>query len=337
MSAMPVTRTAIARRAGVHRSTVSRVLSGEAALARIPQATVARVQAAARELGWSSAPVRRTLAPPVIALVADHRFDFHNTAFEQLIPGLVEVFARKGIDVRLVQVREPEDWAQRGLALEVRGVVLLSTMAGIVDQLIPQFGVPVVAFNPAAELPSVDQVLLDDVHGMVQLVDHVVALGHRHLTLIEHDTMDHRWSQDLRRQGAMERCAEHGVRLTVLSVDARNLHRQPEVVVDHLSSEARPTALLCYSNHGVAEIARLLLNRGWAVPGQISLACGLGAHYLQVLQVPVTAVDLDAVQIATALARLLHQRLSGDPAPPQRVLVPPKLVVRASTGPAPRR
>ena len=337
LGAMPVTRTAIAQRAGVHRTTVSRVLAGGAAAARIPPATVARVLAAARELGWTSGPVQRPLAPPVIALVADHRFDFHNSAFELIIPALVEALAREGLDVRLVRLRDAEDWAKRRLADEVRGAVLLSTMAGFIDQLVPQLGLPVVAWNPAAELSNLDQVLIDDELGMVQLVDHLVGLGHRHLMLVEHDAIGHRRSQDLRRQATISRCADHGVRLTRLAVDAWKLHLQPERIVEHLTPAGGPTAVLCYSNNGVAEILRRLLEEGWSVPGRISLASGLGAHYLAVLQVPVTAIDLDAAQVASAITRLLMQRLHGDQSPPQRIVIPPTLVVRASTGLAPRR
>ena len=50
---------------------------------------------------------------------------------------------------------------------------------------------------------------------------------------------------------------------------------------------------------------------------------------------PLTTVAIDANGIGRAAARVLLQRIASPDAPVQRVVLPPRLVVRSSCGPVP--
>ena len=79
-----------------------------------------------------------------------------------------------------------------------------------------------------------------------------------------------------------------------------------------------------------------LLKRGIGVPGELSVVGYDDIHYSAFLEVPLTTVALPTAQIGQIAAEILFDRMAtGSSAKPWRqVLLPPRLVIRESTGSA---
>lgn len=80
-----------------------------------------------------------------------------------------------------------------------------------------------------------------------------------------------------------------------------------------------------------------LSQRGWKVPDDIAL-CGFNNSQLsQFSQPPLSSVDCNAVQVAHMLFDLLMRSINGVAIPELNVLVPPRLILRRSSGIDPER
>jgi len=76
-----------------------------------------------------------------------------------------------------------------------------------------------------------------------------------------------------------------------------------------------------------------VLERGLRVPDDIALIGASNLLHMDLLRVPLSSIDQSTALIGDRAANLLLRRMESGPKPqPTIVLVPPKLVVRDSSG-----
>ena len=104
-----------------------------------------------------------------------------------------------------------------------------------------------------------------------------------------------------------------------------------------LDRASRPTALLCLSEATAAGVVAGARARGVSVPGELSVIAFTDHEGPPAACLPVTSVVLSADRLAAvAMEEATRQLKSGIPAEPRKVVVPAKLIVRMSCGPASR-
>ena len=80
-----------------------------------------------------------------------------------------------------------------------------------------------------------------------------------------------------------------------------------------------------------------LKDRRAKIPRQLSLAAYDDVPWMSLVQPALTTVDQSTVEMGRSCARLLLARIRGELPPKRRIVkVPARLIVRGSTGPAPR-
>jgi DNA-binding LacI/PurR family transcriptional regulator len=185
----------VARLAGVSQSAVSRVVSGDAATARIPEETRRRVFDAVRELGYVANPAARAMRKQRNNLLGVHTFervfphareDFY---FEFLL-GIEERAEEIGFDLVLFTSTRAGADGERKIYLNgtnrlnlADGSILLglSTDRGELARLWYE-GYPFVHIGrrevPGAEIP---QIIPDYRTASEQIVERLAQLGHRRL------------------------------------------------------------------------------------------------------------------------------------------------------------
>lgn len=183
-----VTLKDVARAAGVHPSTASRVLNS-ASQHRVNPVTVKRVLAAAEALNYRPSSVARALRTSRTFAVGVAVPDLGNPVFPPVIRGLEDILSAAGYTLILSNsdsdlLRE-RTVVRAMLARQVDGVVLLTSHIRdpIVQELVTS-GVPLVLIGRTVEEPRVSSVVSDDVAGMAMAVDYLVRLGHSRIAFI---------------------------------------------------------------------------------------------------------------------------------------------------------
>jgi len=326
----------IASAAGVHVSTVSRVLNGDPALSIRPE-TIERILAAARTQGYRPNAAARALKQDRTGALAFVVPLLRNPIWVRLQRGALQRASARGYVVMMLE--EPEEdpkppSAYRYLVEESRvDGLLLATALRLAGPEAVVRGVPHVYVNRRGPDRGNDVVM--DEPGAVRLfIEHVASLGHRSVVLID-------GPQDVdtvhRRVNAARRyCAELGLAVTI-----RHAPATEEGGWDTARSIIRagrvPTACGVGSINQLYGALAAFRDAGVAVPGEVSVVSFDEDECLAFLEVPVTSVSMPLEELGSAAVDALVARIEGGPAADVRVREPMSLVARSSVGPAPDR
>jgi GntR family transcriptional regulator, arabinose operon transcriptional repressor len=203
-------------------------------------------------------------------------------------------------------------------------------------------GFPLVLID--RQLPDIttDTVLVDNIGGAQTVVSHLLALGHRRIACIT--PFGRPKSVEARIQGYEQALHEAGILpLAAISL-ARPLPASdngapsfsPEALapIEHLLSVAdRPTALFCINDFIALGVMRHILARGLRIPDDIALAGFDDIPIALHMPVPLTTVAQPKYEIGRQAAQLLLDQLASAVAPSRTIILPTRLIVRASTSP----
>jgi DNA-binding LacI/PurR family transcriptional regulator len=330
----------VARAAGVSKGAVSFALNDRPG---VSQGTRERILKAAAELGWTPSSKARALsvskalavglviARPPETLRAD-------PFFPTFIAGVESVLSDRGYSLLLHLVADParEEQVYRRLAAEGRvdGVFVLDLH---VDDrrpaLLGEIGLPAVVIGPTADDSPLPCVAIDDAPGITAAVEHLVALGHRSIAHVSGlGVTVHGRSRARAWRSALDRAALEAGLCVEADYSAESGVRATREVLDRPD---RPTAIV-YANDVMATAGLSWASaRGIRVPEDLSITgfddIEMAAH----LEPPLTTVTVDVLAWGEAAARHLLDVVDGTE--PTRAQLPPaQLVVRGSTGPAPR-
>lgn len=332
---------AVAQRAGVHFSTVSRVLSHPEVVA---PSTRARVLAAIKALNYApntaAAGLRRQQSGKILVITPD----LSNAIFPMVLGGIEAAAHEAGFAVLLGYTawgeRDREDRYARMMAnAEADGLVFLSPevpraarqMVAAATRGRPARVVNVLSCEPAARIPSVS---IDNERAASDAVDYLLSLGHRRIGLV---TGPRGVIVDARVRGVRKRLRQAGLRGTLpwveesLSIEGGR-HGAERLLAQHREL----TAIFCTKDEqaiGALQGARL---RGLRVPQDLSVVGFDGVVIAQHTQPPLTTVTQPMDALGRTAVRLLIDIIGGVGIAP-KVTLPHQLVVRKSTAPPRRR
>ncbi|HEX3134941.1 MAG TPA: LacI family DNA-binding transcriptional regulator [Planctomycetota bacterium] len=339
---MAVTLKRIAEQCGLSLQTVGAVLSGKADLFR-PE-TVARVQAAATELGYrpnSAAKAMRFGRFDCAALVLSDN-PWRSTLFRPQITGMDHALTAAGM--HLVHAIIPEDDLRaRGQVPKIIGELmadglLINYNTGIpeaLDQVITKHRLPAIWMNAKR---ACDCVYPDDEGAGRQATEHLLKLGHRRIAYVDycHATshQDHHYSALDRQQGYEQamRAAKLPPRVftAALAVPTAQI---PQAARTWLTAADRPTAVVTYCEREAEPIfyaATALL--GMQVPRDLSIVT-IADDPADHTGVPLATVILPRYELGKVAVELLVQRIAS----PRRSLaaraLPSRLEAGVSTAP----
>ena len=327
----------VASAAGVSKGAVSFALNDRPGVA--PD-TRRRILEVAEELGWTPSPRARALSVSkalAVGLVVARPPEIlrADAFFPAFISGLETVLSRRG-HVLVLQVAEHGDEATyRRLAKEGRVDGVFVTDLQVEDPRPARLGelsLPFVVVGPSLEDDPTPTLGVDDGPGVRAAVAHLVGLGHRRIAHVSGpQAMVHGRS---RRTAWVQALAEAGLPEGIC-VEADFSAESGAAATRTLLDLAEPPTAIVFANDLMAMAGlSLAVSRGVSVPGDLSVTgfddMEISAH----LQPSLTTVNTDVVAWGRAAATRLLEMVDGLPSTPVD-LPPARLVVRASTGPAP--
>jgi LacI family transcriptional regulator len=314
--------------AGVSAKTVSRVINDDPAVA---PGTAERVQAAILELGFHPNPVARSLRmgrDDAVGLVVENIAD----PFMAEVTGAVEEMAReRGMFVVIASAGyapENERAVVSGLTnRRVAGLIITPTSGdhSYLNQSPTRF--PTVFVDRPPIQHDADTVLADNEGGARTGTKHVIDHGHRRVAFVG-DRL-HIYTTRLRYQGFRAAMLDAGLPVDerLVRVDAMGAQNSTAAMVDLLASDPVPTAVISANARTSLGVVRALHQRGRTDIAHVSFDDFQAADSLTP---PVTAIYQDPQALGRQAAELLFNRLNGDTSPPQRVVLPVKLIIRGS-------
>jgi LacI family transcriptional regulator len=322
----------VAALAGVALKTVSRVINGEPG---VSPALVARVNDAVARLGYQPNLTARSLRrtdqkTAAIGLVLD---DTSNPFSSALFRAIEDVAAARGI---LVFAGSSDEDPER------EAVVLRALVARRVDGLIvspashdlsgflldSRWDRPLVLVDRRGAFPLSDCVVSDNREGVVRAVEHLARQGHRRIAFL--GDLSSIWTANERYLGYVD-----GLRSVGLAVDQTLVHRElrgaeaaESAVTALLDGTTPPTAAVTGQN--LLTIGAIRALRRFDRQHSFALVGFDDFPLAEMLDPSVSVVAQDVAAIGRAAAERLFARLDGDVSPPQKVVIPTRLIVRGS-------
>lgn len=327
----------VAARAGVSRATASLVLRESPLVAA---ETRARVRAAVDALGYTynrgAATLRARRSMTIGLLVTE----LTNPFFAELALGVDAVMDASGYVSFLVGTEEclgrQERFLRRMREQGVDGVVLCPA-AGTAPELIrrlQEWRMPCVQAMrqvlPGAGEAEGDHAAADNRFGVEQVVEHLVGIGHRRIAYVGGE-LSHSVSR-ARRAGFEAAMRRHGLDTGPLLKGPPTRHAGAEAVGALLDGPRPPTAVVCF-NDLVAFGVMLGLERRGLRAGRDMAVTGVDDLPEAALREPgLTTVATLPRLVGEEAGRLLLRRIADPDRPPERVILPARLVVRGSCG-----
>ena len=327
----------VAAELGVSVTTVSKVLNHHA---DIGDATRERVLAKVEELGYRPNAVARSLTLRRTNTLGVVIPDLMHSFFVEIVAGIEAVVSERGYGLLLCCSAETAKKERAELEMlrsrQVDGVVIASANASGNTKLLQDLqalGRGLVMID-RDDHPKVrcHRVLTDDVKVGRLATEHLLSTGRRAIAHIAGPPVVH---AERRQQGYREALRANGV-------DA-----QPGWIVDGgfmehdgyqamkrlLGSRTTIDAVFAANDPAAIGAMKAVWDAGLQVPDDIAIVGAGNVVHSDLLRVPLTTVSWSKEEMGRRAAELILDQIGPHPSGPfRRVIVPPELIVRESSG-----
>jgi DNA-binding LacI/PurR family transcriptional regulator len=328
----------VAQKVGVSEATVSRVLNNRPG---VSDATRAAVLTALDVLGYERPTQLRGERARLVGLVLP---ELQNPIFPALADVIGDALAQHGLTPLLCTrtaggVSEAE-YVDLLLQHRISGVVFAGGLYAMADaphehyRRLSERRLPVVLLNAGIDRLDFPRVSCDDTVAVEQGVAHLRSLGHERLGMVL-GTSDHVPSR--RKLAAFravlgtrgERPGDDTVEHTMFSIEGG------QVAAGKLIDRGI-TGILCASDLLALGSVRAARRRERSVPEQVSIVGYDDSQLMTCAAPPLTTIRQPIEAMGRAAVELLVAQIEGAAVGVDELLYEPELVVRGSTGPAPR-
>jgi len=318
----------VARVAGVSAATVSRVLSNGPVSVELKKKVEAAVKATGYRPNLSARRLRSQHSSTIGLIVSDIRNPFF-TALSRAVED-----AAYRAEMRVVLCNTDENPAREAMYLRlmqeerVTGVIYAPTRKMSEKLGAMKLDFPVVLVDRAGPPGEQDAVGIDNFAAAGQLVDHLVAQGHRRIVGLFGNTSS---TAEERHDGYAAAMARHG-----LATDAGFLAPVAEAaeaeVQRRWAAGERPDAVLVSNGLMLLGLYRGLRRAGLETPRDIAIAGFDNEVWTELVGPGLTVIEQPVNDIGRAAMDLLFERLRTPEMAARKVVLAGRLVVRGSSG-----
>jgi DNA-binding LacI/PurR family transcriptional regulator len=183
-------------------------------------------------------------------------------------------------------------------------------------------------------------VMADHFQGAYQATRHLLDLGHTRIVVITHPSQA---SSVLERRRGYEQAMRDGGLLPYAPIPLLDFGDKPPNIppvyskdemiwIDHmLSISEPPSAAFCVNDNLATGVMRLALDRGLRIPEDFAVVGFDNSQFAPLCPVPLTSIEQNGIEMGAKAAELLLCKIANPHEKDQKILLPVRLVLRASS------
>ena len=336
-----VSTLSLARYLGLSEWTVSRAINGHP---EVKAATRERILKAMKDVGFRPNPVARGLSGKAMGIVGVCFGNAHSGIMIDKIT-LLDNFLRKNQLRGMLSISSQDEASELSilsdfLHLRVDAIVLIQSVLAP-DQLRKMLGDALCVHVDPGYQDIFPRVSLDRKEAMHLIVNHLFELGHRSIgTLGFSSTNRWRW------EGLVQSISNHGLNpeenlqsFELEDPGAESYEEGIQLAKRVLAAKKHPTAFIAVNDRVAAGAVQEMRDAGFRIPEDFSVVgfdnLTVGRH----LRPTLTTIDQQPQLLISHAGEMLLEQLGKGSGTSlgESVNVKPRLIVRESTGPAPKR
>lgn len=338
---MALTLKELGRLAGVHPSTVARVLNDDPHQ-RVSEEVRHRIVTLAHEHGYQPNRLARSLRTKRSYVVGTIIPDIANPFFALIFRGIEDALAEHDYSVILANTDDAPAREAHSIAMlrgrQVDGLILATVRRTDTSiQALADAGFPFVLVNRHTEPITPNAVVPDDHAGAFAAVEHLIGLGHRRIAHIA--GADNISTGHWRRRGYRDALQRHGLPFDPALL-VHGTYREPggyEAMKRLLALPDPPTGVFAVNDLAASGALQAAREAGLRVPDDLSIV-GFNDIPTSVRVAPrLTTIHLPLHAMGVAAAQRLMVQMLGQEKPSTPVTIPVTLIPRESSGPVPAR
>jgi DNA-binding LacI/PurR family transcriptional regulator len=324
----------VARKAGVSKATVSRVLNNTAV---VNKDTRKRVLEAIESLSYTPSFLAKGMRRKKTSTFGVIIPDFRNPYYSELLKSIEEE-ARKHEYIALICTGEMNADREREyihylLSRQVEGLVLCCYVSIMENETFIQNlakRVPIIVMDqPSFGLP-VSSAYADGYKGFGKLLTYLIEKGHKRIGMIR---SLHRYPcSESRFLGYRDTMENHGIDLdTDLIEESEFTAAGGYEAAKRMLSRSKPTAIIGVNDLLAIGALKYILEKGYVVPGEIAIAGHDNIALSSLVSPQLTTVNIPVDQIAEEAISQLIRKIQNPRSRNSDIVIDTQLVIRQST------
>lgn len=322
----------IAKKAGVSVSTVSRVINNSGYVAK---STRKKVVLAVKEMNYIPNALARGLVTRNSRTIACMIPDIMNPFYNELIKSIEDTASKNNFSLILYITHQDQDkekaYLNEMVARRVNGVIITSCILED-SEFINWIKKNIEIVSIHSDIKDVDYIDSDGRLGTFQAVEHLIKLGHKKIGFIG-------YRFDLttlkkRLQGYLDALKRYGIPVEKkYIIEGEELGNSGYSMTNQLLKLTdRPTAIHCINEYVAMGANIAILEHKLKIPSDISLTSFDNLFFAQLMCPPLTTVAQPILAMGNLATELLIRNIQeGSKSIKQTIILPTKLVIRAST------
>lgn len=311
----------VAKAAGVAIGTVSKSLNGDP---EISEATRARVQQLARELGYRPMAQARGLARGrtgnvAVAVRSVFQPVFTSAFYSEVLAGVEAELERHDLNLLLTSLKRGDDLLRLASERRADGVLYIGYDVGAAFLRELSASTPLVMIDGEAE--GLSSVVSQNVEGSRAATQHLLSRGRRRLVFAAMTLAQPNFRA--RHEGFEEMLREVGLGggPVVEGTSFTDLYG----ALHALLASYRPDGVVCANDAVGYSVVQVLETLGVGVPEDVSVVGYDGTAGAEHRKMRLTTMAVNKQELGAAGVRVLLRQIQNPEAPPQQVVVPTQL------------
>lgn len=336
---MKITIDEIAEMAKVSKTTVSRVLNNKP---DVKPETREQIQALIAKYDFKPNAMAKAFSiqkSHSIGLIIPHEatYIFSNPFYVEVMRGVSTEVDKLGYFLFLCYPHD-QNYMDIFKQKRVDGFILMSPGSfhhNIIASL-NSVNAPFVSTSFVPDEKEMVYVDVDNYHGAVLVMEHLISLGHKRVGFIGKPNLT---SSIERLNGYKDTLQKHNISIDpdlIRVAENASIHGGAQIMEELLKIQDPPTAVFLVNDMLAIGAVRMIQDFGLSVPKDISIVGFDDVPLAECINPPLTTVHQPAFEKGAKAARMLVQILEKKKTPKSQIL-DVQLVLRKTTGPAPEK